>query len=102
MTRLLSDEDLTHQLTELPGWRVRDGQLTATFTAPSFQAGIDLVVAVAAEAEEMDHHPDIDVRWTAVTFALSTHSAGGLTQLDVELAHRIGQAARTAGATAKD
>ena len=37
----------------------------------------------------MDHHPDIDIRWRTLTFSLSTHSAGGLTQLDLELAHRI-------------
>ena len=45
--------------------------------------------AVAADAEAMDHHPDIDIRWRKVTFALSTHSEGGLTQLDIELATQI-------------
>jgi 4a-hydroxytetrahydrobiopterin dehydratase len=54
---------------------------------------------VALEAEEMNHHPDIDIRWRTVHFALSTHSEGGLTQLDVELAHRISQAASRLGAT---
>lgn len=98
MTRLLGPEDLDHQVRELPAWRVQDGQLVASFTAPSFQAGIDLVVAVAVEAEGMDHHPDIDIRWTRVSFALSTHSAGGLTQLDVELAHLITRAAQRVGA----
>ena len=98
MTRLLGPEDLNHQLRDLPAWQVRDDLLVAAFTAPTFQAGIDLVVAVAAEAEEMDHHPDIDIRWTRIVFALSTHSAGGLTQLDVELAHRIGDAAGRLGA----
>jgi len=44
---------------------------------------------VAIEAEEMNHHPDMDIRWRTVTFTLSTHSAGGVTQLDIELAHRI-------------
>ena len=46
-----------------------------------------------AAAETMDHHPDIDIRWRTVSFALSTHSAGGLTQLDIELAHQISQEA---------
>ena len=45
--------------------------------------------AVGALAEEMDHHPDIDIRWNTVTLRLTTHSAGGLTQLDLELARRI-------------
>ena len=43
----------------------------------------------AALADEIDHHPDIDIRWTTVTFALSTHSAGGVTERDLELARRI-------------
>jgi 4a-hydroxytetrahydrobiopterin dehydratase len=54
---------------------------------------------VALEAEEMDHHPDIDIRWRTVTFVVSTHSEGGVTQLDVELAHRISQAAARLGAS---
>ena len=52
-----------------------------------------IVDEVALEAEGMDHHPDIDIRWRTVTFTCSTHSEGGLTQLDVELAHRISEAA---------
>ena len=55
---------------------------------------------VAAAAETMDHHPDIDIRWRTVAFALSTHSEGGLTQLDVELAHQISQEAARKGAAA--
>ena len=57
--------------------------------ATDFLTGIQIVSSVAREAEEMDHHPDIDIRWRTVLFVLSTHSAGGITQLDVELAHRI-------------
>ena len=47
----------------------------------------------------MDHHPDIDIRWRTLVFGLSTHSAGGVTQLDVELAHRISALAAEHGAT---
>lgn len=43
----------------------------------------------AVDAEEMNHHPDMDIRWRSVHFLLTTHDAGGLTQLDIELAHRI-------------
>ncbi len=46
-------------------------------------------IAVGALAEEMDHHPDIDIRWNTVTLRLTTHSEGGLTRLDLELARRI-------------
>ena len=94
MARLLDDEEITRQLRDLPGW-TRDGAtLRRELDAPDFARAIRLVVDVADEAEQMDHHPDIDIRWRTVRFACSTHSAGGITQLDVELAHRIEAAAR--------
>jgi 4a-hydroxytetrahydrobiopterin dehydratase len=49
----------------------------------------EVVHALADAAEEADHHPDIDIRWRDVTFTLSTHSAGGVTDKDVTMAHRI-------------
>lgn len=92
MPRLLTDEEITRQLQDLPGWQ-RTGEagdtITATFELADFVAALDLVQRVGHEAEQMDHHPDIDIRWNKVTLALSTHSEGGLTQLDLELAHRI-------------
>lgn len=101
MTRRLDDEEITRQLADLPAWRREGETIRATFEAPGFLDGVRLVDEVAALAEAMNHHPDIDIRWTRVTFALSTHSAGGLTQLDIELAHQItGEAAR-AGARPK-
>ncbi|MEO6999990.1 MAG: 4a-hydroxytetrahydrobiopterin dehydratase [Terracoccus sp.] len=97
MTRLLTEEEIERQLVDLPDWR-RDPEasdtIRATFTAPDFPAGIRLVSEVADAAEQMQHHPDIDIRYTAVSFALSTHSEGGLTQHDIELAHQISQEAR--------
>jgi 4a-hydroxytetrahydrobiopterin dehydratase len=99
MTRLLTDEEIDRQLRDLPGWQ-RDGDaITATLEAPDFPTAIRLVDEVAVEAEDMDHHPDIDIRWRTVRFVLSTHSEGGLTQLDVELAHRISQAGTRLGAS---
>jgi 4a-hydroxytetrahydrobiopterin dehydratase len=59
------------------------------FAASDFPTAIAWVDAVAVIAEEMDHHPDIDIRWRTLHFAVSTHSAGGVTALDVELAARI-------------
>ena len=99
MTRLLTDEEIDRQLRDLPAWQRSGDSLTATLEAPDFPAAIRLVDEVALEAEEMNHHPDIDIRWRTVHFTLSTHSEGGLTQLDVELAHRISQAATRLGAT---
>src|SRR6059058_1026376 len=98
MSRLLTDEEIIRQLVDLPGW-VRDGQsLRADYEAPDFIAGIRLVHEVALLAEAMDHHPDIDIRWRTVSFSVSTHSDGGLTQLDVELAHVISREGARLGA----
>ena len=100
MSRLLTDEEIGRQLGELPGWTRAGDEITASYEAPDFPAAIRLVDEVALEAEDMQHHPDIDIRWRTVKFVLSTHSEGGLTQLDVELAHRIAQAGARLGATA--
>jgi 4a-hydroxytetrahydrobiopterin dehydratase len=86
---LLTDAELAAALTELPEWTQAGDSITRTVEAASFPDGIDLVTRVATAAEAAGHHPDIDVRWRKVTFTLSTHSAGGLTRLDVALAHEI-------------
>ena len=98
MPRLLTDEEVDRQLTDLPDWAREGDALSATLDAPDFPAAIRLVDEVALEAEQMDHHPDIDIRWRTTRWVLSTHSEGGLTQLDIELAHRISQAAARLGA----
>ena len=72
-----------------PHWHVEDGHLVRSATAPTFPEAIAWVVSVAGTAEELDHHPDIDIRWRSVTFRLWTHSAGGVTELDLDLARRI-------------
>ncbi len=98
--RLLDDDEIARQLADLPGvHRGALGTLVLAVRAPSFEEAVQLVRIVAEDAELMDHHPDIDLRWCTVTFTLSTHSSGGLTQLDVELAHQIVQAAASVGAT---
>lgn len=91
MTRLLDDEEVARQLRDLAGWTADGGRLRASYQAPDFMTGVRLIDEVAAEAEAMDHHPDIDLRWRTVTFWCSTHSAGGVTKLDIELAHRISE-----------
>ncbi len=77
------------QLRALPGWALEDDRLVRTVQLASFAAALDLVVAVGREAEDLNHHPDVDLRFDRVRFALWTHVAGGVTQYDVELAHRI-------------
>ncbi|MGK5554628.1 4a-hydroxytetrahydrobiopterin dehydratase [Actinomadura kijaniata] len=98
MTALLDDAAITERLGGLNGWTREGDQIRRAFGAPSFMAGIDLVNAVARAAEDADHHPDIDIRWTTVTFALSTHSAGGLTGKDFDLAATIDRLAAEHGA----
>ncbi|MDP9417971.1 MAG: 4a-hydroxytetrahydrobiopterin dehydratase [Actinomycetota bacterium] len=94
MPRLLNDEEIDRQLAALPDWSRGDDALRRTLEARDFATAIRIVTEVADVAEEMDHHPDIDIRWRTLHFALSTHSAGGVTQLDIELAHRIDEIAR--------
>jgi 4a-hydroxytetrahydrobiopterin dehydratase len=100
--RLLSAEEVRRRLADLPGAHPgRAGTLEMRLRAPSFTEAVRLIALVAEDAEQMDHHPDVDLRWRDVTFTVSTHSEGGLTQLDVELAHRILEAGGLVGATTR-
>ena len=92
----LPDLDIQRALGTLPGWTRRADALTKTFAFERFADGIAFVAEIARAADAMDHHPDIDIRYTKVTVALSTHSAGGITQLDLDLAAQVEQAARAA------
>jgi len=78
-------------LADLNGWSGDGHGITRTAELPSFPDAIKVVDKVAVVAEEFDHHPDIDIRWRTLTFACSTHSEGGVTGKDVELAGRIDQ-----------
>lgn len=89
MAELLNESDITAALADLQNW-VRDGDaLTRTVECPDFPAAIAFVDRVAEVAEAANHHPDIDIRWRKVTFTLSTHSDGGITDKDTSLAHQI-------------
>lgn len=91
-----------HQLPDLDDWRVSLGRIEATFRTGSFGAGAQLVARIAAAADEADHHPDIDLRYPGVVHVvLSTHSTGGLSDLDVDLARRISALVSEVGATAE-
>ncbi len=86
---MLTDEQVDAAAAELDGWERKDGALRRSVTFGSFLDGIEGVRRVADLAERRDHHPDIDIRWRTVTFALVTHSEGGITDKDVELAREI-------------
>lgn len=83
------DEEVQAALASLPGWAVQGGALVKQFALPSFPAAVELVNTVAAMAEEANHHPDLDIRYDKVRVALVTHSEGGITGKDLEMAQRI-------------
>lgn len=85
----LSDLDIQRALGTLPGWARRGDVLTKTYTFPTFAAGIEFVRRVARAADAVNHHPDIDIRYTKVVCTLSTHDAGGITSNDLSLATTI-------------
>jgi 4a-hydroxytetrahydrobiopterin dehydratase len=85
-------------LAKLSGWTGDTSEIRRSYAAPDFPAAIRLVDAVAVVAEEMNHHPDIDIRYKKVHFSVVTHSAGAVTELDTDLAARIDAAAADLGA----
>jgi 4a-hydroxytetrahydrobiopterin dehydratase len=86
---LLSDGEIESHLAELEGWE-RDGQaIVKTFELADFVGSVEFIDKVVEPAEEMGHHPDLNVSWNKVGVSISTHSAGGLTASDFELAKRI-------------
>jgi 4a-hydroxytetrahydrobiopterin dehydratase len=89
MADVLSADDVAAALGELDEWTGDPAALTRTVALPTFPTAIAVVDKVAVVAEELDHHPDMDIRWRKVTFVLSTHSAGGVTAKDIALARRI-------------
>ena len=93
MPARLSDLEIQRALGSLPGWSRRRNVLSKTFTWQTFAQGIEFVNRVAKLADAANHHPDIDIRYTKVTCTLSTHDAGGITELDLTLAGEIEGAA---------
>ena len=86
---VLSDDEVDNALSDLPGWERAEGALRRSIKFSAFLDGIDAVRRVGEHAEAKDHHPDIDIRWRTVTFALVTHSEDGITEKDVEMAKDI-------------
>ena len=89
MADLLDADSVRSAVAVLDGWEGGTDAIVRTVGLRSFPAAIAVVDRVAKVAEEMDHHPDIDIRWRTLTFRLSTHSAGGLTAKDFDLAAQI-------------
>ncbi len=89
MNTPLSDIEIHRALGGLHGWARRGNEMIRTYEFRTFADAIAFVARVGPIADGLDHHPDIDIRYTKVTLHLSTHSAGGITKMDVELAQAI-------------
>jgi 4a-hydroxytetrahydrobiopterin dehydratase len=86
---LLSDEEIEQRLEGLPGWEREGDAIVREFDKGDFKGSVDLVNRLLPVAEAMNHHPDLEISWATVTVRLSTHSEGGLTAADFDLAARI-------------
>jgi 4a-hydroxytetrahydrobiopterin dehydratase len=86
---LLADSEIAAKLAGLDGWERRGDAIVKSFKRGDFVGSVKFVEALAAPAELMNHHPDLEISWDTVTVTISTHSEGGLTAADFELAAKI-------------
>lgn len=86
---LLSDSEIQKELAAIQGWKLEGKEIVKEYELKDFVHAMGFVNSVALLAEKANHHPDIDIRWNRVRLALSTHSAGGLTEKDFMLARQI-------------
>ncbi|GAA5482386.1 4a-hydroxytetrahydrobiopterin dehydratase [Haloferula sargassicola] len=89
MTDLLEQEELKAALKRLPEWELEGKTIVRTIEFEDFSEAIDFVNDLADIAEEAQHHPDILIQYSKVTLTLTTHDVGGLTESDMEMAHRV-------------
>lgn len=85
----LGEDQIGERLRELEGWEREGDAIAKSFDRGDFAGSVKFVDSLVAPAEELDHHPDLAISWSEVTVTLSTHSEGGLTAADFELAARI-------------
>jgi len=86
---VLSDDEIRSRLSDLSGWELDGKAIKRQFKFEDFQASIDFVNRITPVCEDMNHHPDLAISWNTVDCTLSTHSEGGLTAADFELASQI-------------
>lgn len=89
MPNTLMPEIIQERIKKIPEWELNEDSISRSFEFDEYQLAIDFVNAVAEIAEEAQHHPDISINYTSVTLVLTTHSKGGLTESDFEVAVRI-------------
>ncbi|HEX2416294.1 MAG TPA: 4a-hydroxytetrahydrobiopterin dehydratase [Thermoleophilaceae bacterium] len=85
----LGDEEIDERLQALEGWERAGDAIRKEFDNGDFKGSVDFVNRLTPEAEAMNHHPDLEISWKTVTVTISTHSEGGLTANDFELAKKI-------------
>lgn len=90
---LLSDNEIQERLSDLSDWEREGDSIVKEYEFDDFVKAIEFVRAVAARAEELNHHPDIEIHYNQVKLTLSTHSEGGITEKDVEAAASFDQSA---------
>jgi 4a-hydroxytetrahydrobiopterin dehydratase len=86
---LLSDAEIEQKLSSLSGWERSGGEIRKSFERGDFVGSVGFVSSLVEPAEAMNHHPDVEISWATVTVKISTHSEGGLTAADFELAEKI-------------
>ena len=86
---LLGDDEIEAKLAGLEGWKRSGEAIVKAFGRGDFVGSVKFVDALVAPAEAMGHHPDLEISWDTVTVTISTHSEGGLTAADFELAAQI-------------
>jgi 4a-hydroxytetrahydrobiopterin dehydratase len=86
---LLGDAEVKERLASLPGWRRSGAAIEKDFKREDFVGSVRFVEGLVEPAEAMNHHPDLSISWDTVTVSLSSHSEGGLTAADFELAAKI-------------
>ena len=92
----LSKDEVEQRLKSLDGWKRDDDEIEKKYEFADFAQAMAFVNRVAQAAEAMDHHPDIEISYNKVEMSLSTHSEGGITQKDFDLAAKIDEAATAA------
>ena len=86
---LLSDSEIEARLSEHPGWERRGDAIVKSFERGDFVGSVNFVQSLVGPAEEMGHHPDLQISWDTVTVSIATHSEGGVTAADFELAAKV-------------
>ena len=90
---LLSDEEIDERLARVDGWRRQGDAITKSFDRNDFVGSVEFVRSLVEPAEEMGHHPDIAISWSTVDVTITSHSEGGLTANDFELASKVDELA---------